>query len=266
MEEIYDKGGKIPTFDGDAKYFASWWKKFLAYATMNKFKDILKETRDPNLPRKEVSNEDYDLLTKEQRQAIKKNEIAMASFSMAFITDKAMNIVFLASTEGWEEGEAHLVVKELMKRYRPIDTVSRVEMRQQLAKIQFKKGMDPALIFEQLTSIQNQYLGPGKRLDKDELIALILDIATDEYKATLTVERKMKGEKLTVEDLELAMTEEYRQNSRNKMNTFTSKGEMLLMNQGVCYNCGKPGHRANECKSQKLNKSKNFKVNAEPVV
>jgi hypothetical protein len=63
-------------------------------------------------------------------------------------------------------------------------------MRQQLAKIQFKKGMDPALIFEQLTSIQNQCLGPGKTLNKDKLIALILDITTDEYKATLTVERR----------------------------------------------------------------------------
>jgi hypothetical protein len=26
--------------------FASWWKKFLAYAMMSKFKDILKETRE----------------------------------------------------------------------------------------------------------------------------------------------------------------------------------------------------------------------------
>jgi hypothetical protein len=117
MEEIYDRGGKIPSFDGNAKYFANWWKKFLANATMNKYKDTLKETQDPYLPRKEVSNKDYNLLTKEQRQAIKKNEIAMAGFSMAFITDKAMNMVFLALMEGWEEGEAHLVVKELMKQY-----------------------------------------------------------------------------------------------------------------------------------------------------
>jgi hypothetical protein len=35
-------------------------------------------------------------------------------------------MVFLASTEGWEEGEAHLVVKEFMKQYQPIDTVSRM--------------------------------------------------------------------------------------------------------------------------------------------
>jgi hypothetical protein len=48
-EDIYDRGGKIPKFDGKAKNFASWWKKFLANAMMSKFKNILKETRDRNL-------------------------------------------------------------------------------------------------------------------------------------------------------------------------------------------------------------------------
>jgi hypothetical protein len=58
-EDMYDRGGKIPTFDSKAKNFASWWKKFLAYAMMSKFKDILKETRDRNLPEEEMS-EDND--------------------------------------------------------------------------------------------------------------------------------------------------------------------------------------------------------------
>jgi hypothetical protein len=53
-EDMYDRGGKIPTFDGKAKNFASW-KKFLAYTMMSKFKDILKETRDRNLPEEEMS-------------------------------------------------------------------------------------------------------------------------------------------------------------------------------------------------------------------
>jgi hypothetical protein len=81
-EDMYDRGGKIPTFDGKAKNFATWWKKFLAYAKMSKFKDILKETRDRNLPEEKMSEEN-DEITKEQRIAIGKNELAMASFSVA---------------------------------------------------------------------------------------------------------------------------------------------------------------------------------------
>jgi hypothetical protein len=117
---MFDRGGKIPTFDGKAKNFASWWKKFLAYAMMSKFKDNLKESRDRNLPEEEMS---------EDMMKSQKNNIAMASFSMAFTTDKAKNIVYAASTEGWQEGEAYLVVKNLMKKYRPLDTVSKIEMR-----------------------------------------------------------------------------------------------------------------------------------------
>jgi hypothetical protein len=73
----------------------------MAYTTMNKFRDILKETRHTNLP-EEVSEDEN--LTKEQRIAITKNEVAMASFTMAFTTVKAMNMVFAAATEGCQEG------------------------------------------------------------------------------------------------------------------------------------------------------------------
>jgi hypothetical protein len=69
--------------------------------------------------------------------------VAMASFTMAFTTDKAMNMVFAAVTEGWKEGEAYLVVKELMKKYRPLDTVSKIEMRQQFIKNKNEKRNGP---------------------------------------------------------------------------------------------------------------------------
>jgi hypothetical protein len=151
---------------------------------MSKFKDILVESRDGKLPEEELS-EDNDGIAKEQRVAIRKNELAMANSSMTFTTDKAINIVYAAFTEGWSEGRVYLVVRKLMKKYRPLDNVSKIEMRQQLARIKMKKGTDPSILFEELTSIQNQYLGPGKRLDKAELIAIILDMATEEYRAIL---------------------------------------------------------------------------------
>jgi gag-polypeptide of LTR copia-type len=204
-------------------------------------------------------DEDQKELTKEQQTAVKKNEIAMASFSIAFTTEKAMNIIYSACNKNWPEGEAYLVVRELMKQYRPLDNVLKIEMRQRLSRIKMKKGMDLSILFETLTSIQNQFFGPGKRLPADEIIAIVLNVVAEEYRPCLTVERKLKGNKLTVQDLEMAMVEEYRQFTRSQFCKESSEGELLLFQfQGSCCNCGKLGHRANECPNE-INMNKETK-------
>jgi hypothetical protein len=149
---------------------------------MARIKSILKEERYLHLPEKEVSEiDETEEKGKLARLAVNRNELAMASFSIAFTTEKAMNIIYAAYKENWPDGEAHLVVRELYKRYRPLDTVSKVEMRQNLSRVKMKKGMNPSELFETLTSIQNQFLSPDKRLPKDEIIAIILDVASEEY-------------------------------------------------------------------------------------
>jgi hypothetical protein len=55
-----------------------------------------------------------------------------------------------------------------------------------------KNGMDSSLLFERLISTNNQYLGPGKRHDKGELISIILEVAIEEYITRLNIDRKIK--------------------------------------------------------------------------
>jgi hypothetical protein len=114
-------------------------------------------------------------------------------------------------------------------------------MHQHLSCVKTKKGTNPSALFETLTSIQNQFLGPGVRLPKDEIIAIILDVASEEYQPILLVERRMKGEDLTVEDLERVMCEEYRQLNQAYTKKVVDNSETLLF-LGACYNCGKSGH------------------------
>jgi hypothetical protein len=86
------------------------------------------------------------------------------------------------------------------------------------------------------------------------LTAIILDVATEEYRAILTVERKIKGDSLTVDDLERVMSEEFRQLTGNQVFLSTQEGEILLFQHpGACYYCGKLGHCANECTARKNN-------------
>jgi hypothetical protein len=44
-----------------------------------------------------------------------------------------------------------------------------------------KRGMNPSEVIDTLTSIQNQFLDSYKRLPKDEIIAIILDVSSEDY-------------------------------------------------------------------------------------
>jgi hypothetical protein len=59
-------------------------------------------------------------------------------------------MIHLSCLEEWPEGQAHSAV------YRPIDTISRVELRQQLNKVKMKKESIPNQLFKQYkTNIQD---------------------------------------------------------------------------------------------------------------
>ena len=61
-----------------------------------------------------------------------------------------MGLVYKSMTAEWPEGVAYLVVELMMKKYKPQDTITRVELRQKLIKVSMKKGQDPSTIFEQI--------------------------------------------------------------------------------------------------------------------
>jgi hypothetical protein len=64
--------------------------------------------------------------------ALRRNAVAMAHFTVAFSTEATMGIVYTAQSADWPKGLAHLVVKFLFKKYKPADTMSRVELQQKL--------------------------------------------------------------------------------------------------------------------------------------
>ena len=70
---------------------------------------------------------------KKTAAAVKRNEVAMAYFSMAFVAEGVMGLVYKASTNEWPSGSAALVVKELLKKY--VVVVSSVEVRLRSNKV-----------------------------------------------------------------------------------------------------------------------------------
>ena len=246
--------GGVPLFDGTQGKFVMWWKKFRAFAYLNGFGEAVQEVPDPDLPSSYF--ESIDTNTEEGKKKLlakKKNDLAISSLSIAFSKEGTMGIITRTISEDWPTGQGHMVIKALMKRYRPIDTISKVEMRQKLNKITMKKGSNPTLLFEDLSGIEEKYMILGQKIDESDLIAIVLDVATDDYQVVLTTEQRRRGRELTLSDLEDAMYQHYRQATRNKPDrrVIKEEGEVLLSAfQGTCYSCGKTGHRANQCKNR----------------
>jgi hypothetical protein len=80
-------------------------------------------------------------------------------------------------------------VDELFKRYRPVDIISRVEMRTRLNQVTITADEDPRAMFDQLASIQSAYNDATRKIDPDDLIAVVLEKAPAAYKSILTAEQ-----------------------------------------------------------------------------
>lgn len=128
------KSVKLPIFGGAQKDFQIWWTRFMAYGSVYKFAAALRETDETDLPARDDTPLD---LTKDDDKrkdaARKRNNIAMANFTMAFTSEALMGLVFKAQSVEWPAGKASRVVKGLMSKYMPKDRISRVELRQMLA-------------------------------------------------------------------------------------------------------------------------------------
>ena len=126
-----------------------------------------------------------------------------------------------------------------------------------LNKITMKKGSNPVTLFEQIASVENQYNTVTRKIPEEELIAVVLDKSTMDYKATsiLTTEQRVKGTLATLEDLKSAINQHWRQIGRNNEAEKSNKISLAVVNGIICFKCGKKGHKASVCPEN--NKSEN---------
>jgi len=120
------KSVKLPQFDCKSENFQVWFTRFRCYAAVQKFTTAIGTTAEPDLPPQE-SERSND--TQDQKDARKRNSNAVCTFTLAFVSDGLMQMVFAAQTGPFPNGLACKIVEALHKRHQPHDTISRVEMR-----------------------------------------------------------------------------------------------------------------------------------------
>ena len=211
MTTSSSKSVRLPAFDGTRKGFQMWWTRFLAFAAVYKFEEALqiggeempddyKEKLDEQVPEE-----------KAMMQAKSRNATAMANLTMAFQSEATMGLVYKAMDKKWPGGLAHKVVAAMLKKFQPNDTVTRVEMRQMLNEVSMKKDDDPSTIFEQLSSIENRYNTADRQMEQEDMIAVVLHAAPEKYQSVLTTEQRIQKDDISLEHLETAMTQLWRQ-------------------------------------------------------
>ena len=246
------KSLRIPVFDGKVQNYQVWVTRFRAYAGVFGFAAALIEGGEINLPTTEETEVDETSDTDAPiRAAKKRNAVAMANLTMAFTTDEAMSLVYDAASTDWPAGLAWKIMLAMKKKYQPDDTISRVELRRQLNSVAMKRNEDPATLFEQLSGIKNRYNTTSTRISTEELLAVIIDSAHEDYQSVLTSEQRRLGTAITMGDLQSAMNQQWRATHGGAHNKNDGVEEMNLSAfNGECYKCGKQGHRANDCKSK----------------
>jgi hypothetical protein len=183
-DAVWHKSVRMPTFSGTEGEFQIFWARYRAYAEVHDFAQAL--VFDPDMPSSNAILIDIDTAEgKLQKAAVKRNKIAMANFTMAFTSEGTMSLIYQAETRAWPNGLASLVTDALKAKYMPQDNVTRVELRQMLNKVSMKPNSNPAVIFEQISTIKNRYCAGTRTIDSDDLIAVMLDAATKEYSSIL---------------------------------------------------------------------------------
>ena len=151
----------------------------------------------------------------------------------------------------WPNGQAWLVTKQLLKKFKPTDRISKSELDSDIMSLKLKVESDPATLFENISALEVQY---EVELDLDRVVAIVMRVSPEMYHTTLVTEQRIQGDTLEREDLEDVMHDLWRigntKNSEDDSDTNDDK-EMSMaafqaMFKGKCFTCGKEGHRSNE--------------------
>jgi hypothetical protein len=222
-----------------------------AFAQVEGFSDALMANGHPDMltDYKTAIPDDGQGQGKKQARAKKENAKAVAYYTLAFKSARLRAMINKAKTDEWPGGEAWMINTALIKKYRPDDIIAAAEARRRLNDVSMKKYDDPAILFEQLAEIEVAYAGTTIKFTEQDCIGVVFATAAEKYHSVLTSEQRTRGAGLTMDDIEDAMNQLWRQGGGSqKKHTGNDGGEMVVSAfGGTCYNFQEKGHRANQC-------------------
>jgi hypothetical protein len=90
---IFINQGSVLSFDGIPQNYQMWWTKFRAFGTLSRFAEAIKEDPDPMLPTSLTTAVEDTEDAANMKIAIRKNDLAMSSFTIVFTKEGIMRLV-----------------------------------------------------------------------------------------------------------------------------------------------------------------------------
>ena len=235
---------------------------FKAYAAVKGFLTAIQDGGEAAMPADEATHLDEDDADDAVRLTAKKrNAMAVASLTMSFTNQALLRHVKKACDDDWPGGLAHKIVASLFAKYQPKDNITKVELQIMLSEVKMKATDEPNKLFEQLAEIENYDVSGS--LDESDLMAVVFTKAPVRYQNVLSAVQLEKKDNLTLDDLEEAMTQVWRQSGAANTKSTEKDNELSLASmsqgksddkkgkagkfKGTCNLCGKVGHKKADC-------------------
>ena len=241
--------------------YLTWRRQFVLFASVKGFKEAVSKAADPNLPEVEVVLTSGDAVKlKEEKQAMKKNCLAMNQLYQAFKKEKTiLRMIQSTCSDDWPSGQAWLVMARLNKKFCSNDSIASLQAESELAAIKMRKNEDPSEFHDKLYEVKQRY--PNAISDLQVRNAMIRQ-CRKEY--TEEVVKAMSSPDTTTDDLldgmmnrfrcltahveaedsddeDVALAAAYQRPSYRS----TRPGDYLR--NMTCYFCGEKGHKVADC-------------------
>ena len=267
-----EKEIRIILFNGKQATWRMWSRKFLAQVSIKGYKDLMLGKEKLPTPSFLRSTEDIDTVEQGiEEKKMSMNRKAYNELLLCCQDEISFGAVDEAISDEYPDGNCQEAWSNLLDKYEPRTTTTKVELKKKFAEMKLPQGSDPDIWINKLEQVRQLLRNTGHKMSEEDLLIHILNNMTIEYE-TLVERLEPQIDSLDVKKVWFEIRQKYNRISKysagsdspdkalagfkpntnnnsnnNKQNSTNKKPN----GKRYCNYCKKPGHTENKCYAKK---------------